>query len=35
MRQSGYGSLGWQALGFAVAALIHVAIVVHVRRRLA
>jgi len=35
MSRSGHGSPGWQALGFAVAALIHVAIVVHVRRRLA
>ena len=34
MSQSGHGSLGWQALGFGVAVLIHVSIVVHVRRRL-
>ena len=34
MSPSEHGSLGWQALGFAVAALIHIAIVIHVRRRL-
>jgi hypothetical protein len=31
---SGHGSWGWQMLGILVAAAIHVAIVVHVRRRL-
>lgn len=34
LRTSGHGSAGWQMLGFAVAAAIHVAIVIHVRRRM-
>ena len=34
MHASGHGSAGWQMLGFAVAAAIHLAIVAHVRRRM-
>lgn len=34
LHASGHGSSGWQTLGFAVAAGIHVAIIAHVRRRL-
>ena len=32
--RSGHGTLGWQILGFGVAAAIHLAIVLHVKRRL-
>jgi hypothetical protein len=34
LARSGHGTLGWQLLGFSVAAAIHLAIVLHVKRRL-
>jgi hypothetical protein len=33
LHRAGHGSWGWQILGFAIAAMIHVAIIAHVRRR--